>query len=97
MQRKLQIASVVVPLEAGQSIDVDFPDGITVEDPGVSVSRYNQLQVEILFYEEYATVSVQEMLEARAHDQAAADAAAEDFEEHTSITEGQALGLGDGS
>ena len=60
MQRKILIASVVAPLEAGETIEINIPDQIEVDDPAVVVSRYNQTQVEVLFYERYTVFGVEE-------------------------------------
>ena len=53
MQRKIQIASVLAPLDAGESIEIDVPEmyGFENEFPTVVVSRYNQTTVEVIFTE----------------------------------------------
>lgn len=62
MQHKIHIASIVVPLEANESIDVEIPESIMVLNDvvDVAVERYNQSQVEVLFYEQYAVISIDE-------------------------------------
>ena len=62
MQRKIQIASVLVPLDAGQTIEVDIPEmyGFENEFPTVVVSRYNQTTVEVIFTEEYVIIDIEE-------------------------------------
>ena len=60
MQHKILIASVLAPLDAGQSIEVDIPDHIEVDTPDVVVSRYNQTTVEVIFYERYSVIDIEE-------------------------------------
>ena len=61
MQRKILIASVLVPLEANESATVDFPNETEFQDPVVSVVRYNQGQVEILLVEEFAIMGPEDV------------------------------------
>ena len=65
MQRKIQIASVLAPLDAGESIEIDVPEmyGFENEFPTVVVSRYNQTTVEVIFTEAYVIIAIDEILE----------------------------------
>ena len=60
MKRKILITSVLVPLEANTTATIDFPQETEFETPVVSVTRYNQGQVEILLVEEFAIIHAED-------------------------------------
>jgi len=60
MKRRILVTSVKVPLEGNETAAVDFPNPDQFESPVISVERYNQGQVEILFVEEFAIIAAEE-------------------------------------